>query len=140
MTYRARDVNGGRDVTVTLCHAAATPNAAAVDRFQDAMLLVAVDHPAVLPTHRVGRSRALAKVAAERFTTLTAFIDTLAGHPARARLFTGSAGTRVFADPAPPGPVPAEQNRPGRPVMLVMAMACIVVLGALITLMLRWPR
>ncbi len=316
VTYRARDVNGGRDVAVTLCHAAATPNSAAVDRFQDAMLMAAVDHPAVLPTHRVGRwrsqvaverrlvyaptlgealprgmrcdlpraleilrpiaaaldvahgtglahgdlrpesllltkttgpllvgcgvaegldlsavlvstlerrtewawgwleaaapylaperwhgaapdsrsdqyslaviafriltgdlpfaaehvarlaemhrfaviprasgfrsdlppsvdvaiARALAKVAAERFTTLTAFVDILAGYPARARLLSGPTGTRVFADPAPLAPAPEEQTRPGRPVMLVIAIACVVALGAVITLMLRWPR
>jgi serine/threonine-protein kinase len=310
VTYRARDVNGGRDVAVTVCHAAATPNSAAVDRFLDAMLMASVDHPAVLPTHRVGRwrsqvaverrlvyaptlgealprgmrcdlaraleilrpiaaaldeahgtglahgdlrpeailltktagpllvgcgvaegldlsavlvatlerrtewawgwleaaapylaperwhgatpdsrsdqyslaviafrvltgdlpfaaehvvrlaemhryaviprasgfrselppsvdvaiARALAKVAAERFTTLTAFVDTLAGHPTRARL-SGPTGTRFLADPAPPAPAPAEQNR--RRAMLLTAITCIVVLGAVITLMLR---
>lgn len=257
VTYRARDVNGGRNVAVTLCHAAATPSAAAVDRFQDAMLMATVDHPAILPTHRVGRwrsqvaverllvyaptlgealprgvrcdlaralevlrpiaaaldvahgagvvhgdlrpeailltktsgpllvgcgvaegldlsgvlvatlerrtewawgwleaaapylapelppsvdvaiTRALAKVAAERFTTMTAFVDTLAGHPVRARVLTDPGRTRVFPDPVLSTPAPAEQNRSGRPALLVMAIACVVALGAVITLMLR---
>ncbi len=313
VTYRARDVNGGRDVAVTLCHAAATPSAAAVDRFQDAMLMATVDHPAILSTHRVGRwrsqvaverrlvyaptlgealprgvrcdvaralevlrpiaaaldvahgagvvhgdlrpeailltktsgpllvgcgvaegldlsgvlvatlerrtewawgwleaaapylaperwyggsldsrsdqyalavmafriltgdlpfaaehvtrlaemhwfavvprasgfrpelppsvdvaiTRALAKVAAERFTTMTAFVDTLAGHPVRTRVLTDPGRTRVFPDPALPTPAPAEHSRSGRPILLVMAIACVVALGAVITLMLR---
>jgi len=313
VTYRARDVNGGRDVAVTLCHAAATPSAAAVDRFRDAMLMAVVDHPAVLPTHRVGRwrsqvaierrlvyapalgealprgmrcdlaraleilrpiaaaldvahgagivhgdlrpeailltktsgpllvgcgvaegldlgtvlvatlerrtewawgwleaaapylaperwhggaldsrtdqyalavvafriltgdlpfaaehvarlaemhrfaviprasgfrsdlppsvdvaiTRALAKVAAERFTTLTAFVDTLAGHPSRVRVLTDPGRMRVFSDVEPPTPAPAEESRSGRPALLVMAIACIAALGVVITLMLR---
>ncbi len=313
VTYRARDVSGGRDVAVMLCHAAATPSATAVDRFQDAMLMATVEHPAILPTHRVGRwrsqvaverrlvyaptlgealprgvrcdlaralevlrpiaaaldvahgtgvvhgdlrpeailvtktsgpllvgcgvaegldlsgvlvatlerrtewawgwleaaapylaperwhggtldsrsdqyalaviafriltgdlpfaaehvarlaemhrfaviprasgfrpelppsvdvaiTRALAKVAAERFTTMTAFVDTLAGHPVRGRVLTDPGRTRVFPERVLPTPGSGEQSRSGRPVLLVMAIACVVALGAVITLMLR---
>jgi serine/threonine-protein kinase len=313
VTYRARDVGGGRDVAVTLCHAAATPDAAAIDRFQDALLLASVDHPAILPAQRIGRwrsqvaverrlvyaptlgealprgmrcdlaraleilrpiasaldtahgagivhgdirpeaillsktpgpllvgcgvaeglnlstvlvatlerrtewawgwleaaapylaperwnggasdsrsdqyalaviafriltgelpfaaehvarlaemhriaviprasgfrtelppsvdvaiTRALAKVAAERFTTLTAFVDTLAGHPSRVRVFTDPGRMRIFADSVDPEPTPIEEPRPGPRALFATAIACIVVLGIIITLVLR---
>jgi len=58
ITYRARDLAGGQDVALTLYQSAAATNQAAIDRFQDAMLVAAVDHPAVLSVDRVGRWRA----------------------------------------------------------------------------------
>jgi serine/threonine protein kinase len=63
VTYRARDVQRGRDVAVTLYHASATPQPAAVERFQDAMLVAAIEHPAILSAERVGQWRAQVAVA-----------------------------------------------------------------------------
>lgn len=63
VTYRARDVSGGRDIAVTLYPSAATPNARAIERFQDAVLVAAVEHPAILPAERAGRWRAQVAVA-----------------------------------------------------------------------------
>src|SRR5215469_3871636 len=86
----------------------------------------------------VAITRALAKAAAERFTTLTAFVDTLAGHPARVRVLTDPGRMRVFSDVDEPTPAPAaEESRPAPPALLVLAIACIIALGVVITLMLR---
>lgn len=63
VTYRARDVQRGRDVAVTLYHASATPQPAAVERFQDAMLVAAIEHPAILSAERVGQWRTQVAVA-----------------------------------------------------------------------------
>jgi serine/threonine protein kinase len=55
VTYSAREVTGSREVAITLYHAAAASTQAAVDRFQDAILMAAVDHPSILSAERVGR-------------------------------------------------------------------------------------
>jgi serine/threonine protein kinase len=63
VTYRARDVQRGRDVAVTLYHPSATLQQEALDRFQDAILVAAVEHPAILSVERVGQWHAQAAVA-----------------------------------------------------------------------------
>jgi len=57
VTYRTRDVGGAQDVAVTLYHAAAASTQVAVERFQDAILMAAFEHPAILAVERVGRWR-----------------------------------------------------------------------------------
>ena len=93
--------------------------------------------PELPPSVDVAITRALAKVAAERFTTLAAFVDTLAGHPTRARVVTDPGGARVFADPVLLPPAPEPQSVSARRALLLMAIACVATLGAVITLMLR---
>jgi hypothetical protein len=85
------------------------------------------------PSVDIAITRALAKVAGERFTTTTSFIDTLAGFPPR---------TRVVTDPAHVASARAESEAEQprhRPLMMAAAvvMTCVIVAAAVAAIVLR---